>query len=72
MDATDVSLSQVTSSSAVTQKLRIRSLQIKFVETLPQSYTLLWLLIVQNPKSSLLKHPQPTVFSAQLRLEINQ
>ncbi len=60
MDAADVSLSQVTSSSAMTQKLRIRLLQIIFIETLPQSYMLFWLLIVQNPKSSILK---PTTYS---------
>lgn len=38
MDATDVPLSQVTPSSAVTQKLRIRTLQIKFIEILQLRY----------------------------------
>lgn len=66
MDATDVSLSQVTPSSALTQKLRMRSLQIKFIETLPRSYILFCLLILQNRKSSLLKQTQPAVFTSQL------
>jgi len=74
MDATDVSLSQVTPSSALTQKLRMSSLQIKFVESLPLSCMLFWLLIVQNSYIIIIEKPTTcsVYFTAYLRFVINQ
>ena len=72
MDATDVSLSQVTTGSAVTQKLRVRSP----LDQIHGNYTLRYALSCSlTVQSSLLKHPQPAVFTSQLahlQLVINQ